>query len=132
MKTSKLLRFRRTVLLITSSAVLLLTAFPVAAASSKNSSFSNPLQGLMDWFNEQVSSVQEYANGILNDKLKTLSETIDPQYQGIISDVTGALGLPDPIQVRKKTEQVASNSDNILYSGDLLSSSACAIALPMR
>lgn len=117
MKTSKLLRFRRTVLLVTSSAVLLLTAFPAAATPSANSS-SNPLQGLMDWFNEQVSSVQKYANGILNDKLKALSETIGPEYEGIVSDLTGALGLPDSTQVRKKTEEVASNSDNILYGGD--------------
>lgn len=118
MKTSKSLRLRRTTLSVTSSAVLLLTAFPAVAASPTNSGSSNPLQGLMDWFNEQVSSVQEYADGILNDKLKALTETISPEYQGIVSDVTGALGLPDPTQVRKKTEEVASNSDNILYGGD--------------
>jgi hypothetical protein len=118
MKTSKSLQLRRTALSVASSAVLLLTTFPAVAATPSANSSSNPLQGLMDWFNGQISSVQEYANGILNDKLKALGETISPEYEGIVSDVTGALGLPDPTQSRKKTEEVASNSDNILYSGD--------------
>jgi hypothetical protein len=116
MKTPKSLR--RTAVTVTSVAFLsVLAAFPASAASPGGGS-SNPLQGLMDWFNEQLSSVQDYANDILNDKLGSLTKTLGPEFEGIVSDVTGALGLPDPYESRKNAEQVASGSDNPLYSGD--------------
>jgi hypothetical protein len=116
MKTPKSLR--RTAATVSTVAVLsLLAAFPASAATPGGGS-TNPLQGLMDWFNEQLSSVQKYADSFLKDQMEAISKTFGQEFAGVTKDITGALGLPDPSEARKKATEASLGSENPLYSGE--------------
>jgi hypothetical protein len=94
----------------------LLVAAPAFAAPANEE--SNPISGFQDWFDQQISSVREYASDILNSKLAALSDSLGPEFDGILSDVTGALGLPDPTKSRQAVEEAAARAEGMLYSGD--------------
>ncbi|MEQ9237930.1 hypothetical protein [Coleofasciculus sp. E2-BRE-01] len=79
---------------------------------------SEPLSGLLDWLNQQIAEIENYANGILQDKAEALTEALGSEFDGIVGDAAGVLGLPDPSQTRQASEEAAAASEGAIYAGD--------------
>jgi hypothetical protein len=83
---------------------------PVKAATLANQS-SNPLMQVIEQFNQQLSSIGDYLNKVVAAQIKPLSDSLGKDLEAALGDVTGALGLPDPIKSRSDVEKVASATD---------------------
>ena len=79
---------------------------------------SRPLSGLLDWLNQQIAEIENYANGILQDKAEALTEALGSEFDEIVGDAAGVLGLPDPSQTRQAAEEAAAASEGAIYAGD--------------
>lgn len=86
--------------LLTLTVSILLVATPARADDS-----GNPLSGITDWFNQAKSTVESYVQDIG----KQLSG-FGQEFEGIAQDAVGALGLPDPAQLREELDKVVTDS----------------------
>lgn len=80
---------------------------------------TNALTQLFEQLNNQLNSWGGYLNQILSSKLQPLSESLGSDLDSAISQVMGAVGLPDPIASRKEVEKVASSSGNLVNQTEL-------------
>lgn len=79
---------------------------------------NTPLTQVFGQLNQQLGSLSSYFNQIVAAKLAPLTKSLGKDINAVVSDVTGALGLPDPIQARQEVEQVASSSNSPVYSAE--------------
>ena len=102
--------------------VIFVGAFTIATIGISSSAYaleiSNPLVALVEQWQEQTRSVDKYISSIISRKLDNLAEYLQGDLQAVVSEATGALGLPDATEVRTKVEEIASDSDNAVNSVD--------------
>lgn len=91
---------KKNLLTLTVSIVLVATATPARADDS-----GNPLSGITDWFNQAKSTVESYVQDI-GEQLSGFGQ----EFEGIAQDAVGALGLPDPAQLREELDKVVTDS----------------------
>ncbi|AFZ21981.1 hypothetical protein [Allocoleopsis franciscana] len=103
-------------------AVALLGAIPTPGQAQILNSIAgntNALNQLFEQLNNQLNSWGGYLNQILSSKLQPLSESLGSDLDSAISQVMGAVGLPDPIASRKQVEKVASSSGSLVNQTEL-------------
>ena len=91
---------KKNLLTLTVSILLVATATPARADDS-----GNPLSGITDWFNQAKSTVESYISDI-GEQLSGFGQ----EFEGIAQDAVGALGLPDPAQLREELDKVVTDS----------------------
>lgn len=91
---------KKNLLTLTVSILLVATATPARADDS-----GNPLSGITDWFNQAKSTVESYISDI-GEQLSGFGQ----EFEGIAKDAVGALGLPDPAQLREELSKVVTDS----------------------
>lgn len=111
MKKVKSVFFKGTVALLMLGAI----STPAHAATSPLPS-GNPLSQVMNQLNQQLNSLKDYLNKTVAAQLQPLSESLGKDIKQVVSEATGALGLPDPTKSRNEVEKVASTSDNPVNS----------------
>lgn len=99
--------------LIASALIVTVASAPAQAASSSSGGSSNPFSSLTDWFNNQLKSVQKYADQF-SEKFASLGDEFKDVTKGLVGD----LGLADSTQAREKSKDASLDSNDPAYKGE--------------
>jgi hypothetical protein len=76
-----------------------------------NSAHALDLLGVFDQLQSLLNDWNNYVSSILSEQLEPLAKSLGEDLQAVIDEAIGGLGLPDPTQTRKQTEEIAANSN---------------------
>ncbi|MBW4434329.1 MAG: hypothetical protein KME28_22090 [Pelatocladus maniniholoensis HA4357-MV3] len=76
-----------------------------------NSAHALDLLGVFDQLQYELNDWNNYVSSILSEQLEPLVKSLGEDLQIAIDEAIGELGLPDPTQTRKKTEEIVANSN---------------------
>ncbi|MGD2184386.1 hypothetical protein [Lusitaniella coriacea] len=81
----------------------------------------NPIENLMEQLQDQYNALRDYWQNELSGNVEALTESLQADMRAALESATGALGLPDPLRVRRDIEanQASAEPDSPLYRGDL-------------
>ncbi len=88
-----------------------------AQAQTSQSFNDNPLTQIFNQLQQQVSSMKGYLGQLGSSQLKAISSNVGQDVSQIISDATGALGIPDPFQSRDGVQKASTSNGTIYSSG---------------
>lgn len=107
----KIKRFSYSILgILTISSIGLTNAYAIEMPSIK----TTPLAQTFNHWQQQLSSLNKYITSTLAGKLEPLAESLQGDLQAAVDDAMGVLGLPDSTKVRKKIEDIATNSNSTI------------------
>lgn len=89
-------------------AVPIVSAPPVQAASGTS---GNPLELVLQQFNQQVESLRSYVEKTLMTKLQDISKNLGSDLQSAVNQAMGDLGIPDPAKSREAVEKTVGAKD---------------------
>ena len=95
------------------ASILLLGVMGAPAHAAPSSGNSDPISSLTDWFNNQLKSVQQYA-----DKFSETIGSLGAEFKGLTDGLMGDLGLADSTQAREKSKDASLDSNSPEYKGE--------------